>query len=168
LGVLFQDFAKYYLTVKENIEFGDMGNVKKKSVNEALASAQGNDLLNLPKKTDQILGRWFEDGEEISVGQWQKLAIARALYRNAPILVLDEPTSNIDAQAEFKIFNNLKQTYKKKTLIFISHRFSTVRIADHIYVLKDGQIVEQGKHQDLVSQNGTYAKYFKIQKQGYE
>ena len=168
LGVLFQDFAKYYLTVRENIEFGDIKNIKKKSVNEALANAQGNDLLELPKKTDQILGRWFEDGEEISVGQWQKLAIARALYRNAPILVLDEPTSNIDAQAEYKIFSNLKKTYQEKTLIFISHRFSTVRIADHIYVLKDGQIVEQGKHQDLVSQNGTYAKYFKIQKQGYE
>ncbi|MFA6081294.1 MAG: ABC transporter ATP-binding protein [Patescibacteria group bacterium] len=168
LGVLFQDFAKYYLTVKENIEFGDIGNVKKKSVKEALASAQGNDLLDLPKKTDQILGRWFEDGEEISVGQWQKLAIARALYRNAPILVLDEPTSNIDAQAEFKIFNNLKKTYHKKTLIFISHRFSTVRMADKIYVIEDGQIVEQGKHEDLVIQKGIYAKYFNIQKQGYE
>jgi len=168
LGVLFQDFAKYYLTVKENIEFGDEKNIKKKSVRQALSNAQANDLLDLPKKTDQILGRWFEDGEEISVGQWQKLAIARALYRNAPILVLDEPTSNIDAQAEFKIFLQLKKTYQNKTLIFISHRFSTVRIADHIYVLKSGQIVEQGKHQDLVSQNGTYAKYFKIQKQGYE
>ena len=167
LGVLFQDFAKYYLTVKENIEFGDIKNVNKKSVGEALANAQGNDLLKLPKKINQILGRWFEDGEEISVGQWQKLAISRALYRNAPILVLDEPTSNIDAQSEFKIFSNLKKTYLKKTLIFISHRFSTVRIADHIYVLKGGQIVEQGKHQDLVSQNGTYAKYFQIQKRGY-
>ncbi|PIU36847.1 hypothetical protein COT02_03925 [Candidatus Roizmanbacteria bacterium CG07_land_8_20_14_0_80_34_15] len=168
LGVLFQDFAKYYLTVKENIEFGNVKNVIKKNVNVALANAQGNDLLKLPKNTNQILGRWFEDGEEISVGQWQKLAIARALYRNAPILVLDEPTSNIDAQAEFKIFNNLKQTYKKKTLIFISHRFSTVRMADHIYVLENGRIVEQGKHEDLVIQKGTYAKYFNIQKQGYE
>lgn len=168
LGVLFQDFAKYYLTVKENIEFGDAKNIKKKSVKQALSNAQGNDLLDLPKKTDQILGRWFEDGEEISVGQWQKLAIARALYRNAPILVLDEPTSNIDAQAEFKIFNNLKKTYQHKTLIFISHRFSTVRMANQIYVLKYGQIIEQGKHEDLVSQNGAYAKYFKIQKQGYE
>lgn len=168
LGVLFQDFAKYYLTVKENIEFGDVNKSKKKSVNEALFDAEANNLLKLPKKTNQILGRWFEDGEEISVGQWQKLAIARALYRNAPILVLDEPTSNIDAQAEFRIFKNLKKTYQKKTLIFISHRFSTVRIADYIYVLKNGQIVEQGKHQDLVLKNGTYAKYFKIQKQGYE
>ncbi len=168
LGVLFQDFAKYYLTVKENIEFGDMNNVKKKSVKEALADAQGNDLLELPKKTNQILGRWFEDGEEISVGQWQKLAIARALYRNAPILVLDEPTSNIDAQAEFKIFNNLKKNYLRKTLIFISHRFSTVRMADKIYVIDNGRIVEQGTHEDLVSLKGTYAKYFKIQKQGYE
>ncbi len=168
LGVLFQDFAKYYLTIKENIEFGDMNSIKKKGVSEALTNAQGNDLLKLPKKTEQILGRWFEDGEEISVGQWQKLAIARALYRDSPILVLDEPTSNIDAQAEFKIFNNLKKTYLKKTLIFISHRFSTVRIADYIYVLNNGRIVEQGKHEDLVSQNGTYAKYFKIQKQGYK
>ncbi|MFA5770289.1 MAG: ABC transporter ATP-binding protein [Patescibacteria group bacterium] len=168
LGVLFQDFAKYYLTVKENIEFGDVDKAKKKNVNEALANAQAHDLLKLPKKTNQILGRWFEDGEEISVGQWQKLAIARALYRNAPILILDEPTSNIDAQSEFKIFNNLKKTYLKKTLIFISHRFSTVRIADYIYVLKEGQIIEQGKHQDLVTKNGTYAKYFNIQKQGYE
>ncbi|MFA6532849.1 MAG: ABC transporter ATP-binding protein [Patescibacteria group bacterium] len=168
LGVLFQDFAKYYLTVKENVEFGDINNVKKKSVKEALADAQGNDLLKLPKKANQILGRWFEDGEEISVGQWQKLAIARALYRNAPILVLDEPTSNIDAQAEFKIFNNLKKTYQKKILIFISHRFSTVRMADQIYVIDNGRIVEQGTHEDLVSLKGTYAKYFKIQKQGYE
>ncbi len=168
LGVLFQDFAKYYLTVKENVEFGDIKNTGKKSVKDALVNAQGRDLLRLPKKIDQILGRWFEDGEEISVGQWQKLAIAKALYRNAPILVLDEPTSNIDAQAELKIFDNLKKTYIKKTLIFISHRFSTVRKADHIYVLKNGQIVEQGKHHDLVIQNGTYAKYFRIQKQGYE
>lgn len=168
LGVLFQDFAKYYLTVKENIEFGDIKGIKKKSVSKAIASAQANDLFNLPNKTEQVLGRWFEDGEEISVGQWQKLAIARALYRNAPILVLDEPTSNIDAQAEYKIFNNLKQTYKKKTLIFISHRFSTVRMADHIYVLENGQIVEQGKHEDLVLKKGVYAKYFNIQKQGYE
>ena len=168
LGVLFQDFAKYYSTVKENIEFGDIKNVSKKSVKEALNDAQGNDLLKLPKKMNQVLGRWFEDGEEISVGQWQKLAIARALYRNAPILVLDEPTSNIDAQAEFKIFNNLKKTYKQKTLIFISHRFSTVRMADKIYVIEKGQIVEQGKHEDLVLQKGTYAKYFNIQKQGYE
>jgi len=168
LGVLFQDFAKYYLTVKENVEFGDVNKFKKINVNEALANAQANDLLKLPKKINQILGRWFEDGEEISVGQWQKLAIARALYRNAPILVLDEPTSNIDAQAEFKIFNNLKKTYLKKTLIFISHRFSTVRIADYIYVLEKGRINEQGKHQDLVKRNGVYARYFNIQKQGYE
>lgn len=168
LGVLFQDFAKYYLTVKENIEFGDIRNTKKKNVLEALDNAQANDLLKLPKKTEQVLGRWFEDGEEISVGQWQKLAIARALYRNSPILVLDEPTSNIDAQAEYKIFNDLKKTYKKKTLIFISHRFSTVRMADHIYVLENGRIIEQGIHSDLVSQKGVYAKYFNIQKLGYK
>ena len=114
------------------------------------------------------MGSWFEDGEEISIGQWQKVAIARALYRNAPILILDEPTSNIDPQAEYEIFNNLKTLYKKKNLVFISHRFSTVRMADKIYVLEKGELIEQGTHDDLLKNNKLYAKFFRIQKKGYE
>lgn len=166
LSVLFQDFAKYNLTIKENIQFGSI--TKKKSVKEFLKQAQGDDILKIKKGVEQVLGSWFEDGEEISIGQWQKVAIARALYRNAPFLILDEPTSNIDPQAEFEIFNNLKSLYKKKNLVFISHRFSTVRMADKIYVLDKGSLVEEGSHQELFSSKGLYRKFFDIQKKGYE
>lgn len=166
LAVLFQDFAKYNLSLRENVELGDVKN--KLSIKGALNQAQGQELFELKNGANQILGSWFEDGEEISIGQWQKVAIARALYRNAPYLFLDEPTSNIDPQAEFDIFNNLKKLYKKKTLIFISHRFSTVRMADKIYVLEKGQLVEQGNHDELIKNNKIYARFFRIQKKGYE
>lgn len=166
LSVLFQDFAKYNLTIKENIQFGSV--TSKKSVKEFLKQAQGEDILKIKKGVEQVLGSWFENGEEISIGQWQKVAIARALYRNAPFLILDEPTSNIDPQAEFEIFNNLKSLYKKKNLVFISHRFSTVRMADKIYVLDKGSLVEEGSHQELFSSKGLYRKFFDIQKKGYE
>ncbi len=166
LAVLFQDFAKYNLSLRENIELGNIN--KKEAVNNSLVRAQGKELFQLKKGVDQILGSWFETGEEISIGQWQKVAIARALYRNAPILILDEPTSNIDPQAEFEIFNNLKNLYRNKNLIFISHRFSTVRMADRIYVLEKGQLIEQGTHEELLKKNNLYAKFFNIQKKGYE
>lgn len=166
LSVLFQDFAKYNLSLKENIQ---LGNVRKKSsVKELLTKARGEELLDLKQGVDQILGSWFEDGEEISIGQWQKVAIARALYRNAPFLILDEPTSNIDPQAEYEIFNNLKSLYKNKNLVFISHRFSTVRMADRIYVLEKGRLIEQGTHRELLKNDSLYAKFFRIQKKAYE
>lgn len=166
LSVLFQDFAKYNLTLKENVQLGKVN--KKENVENTLIQAQGKELFKIKKGVEQVLGSWFEDGEEISIGQWQKVAIARALYRNAPVLILDEPTSNIDPQAEYKIFNNLKTLYKKKNLIFISHRFSTVRMADKIYVLEKGELVEQGTHDELLKIEGLYHKFFKIQKKGYE
>jgi len=172
LAVLFQDFAKYNLSLKENIKLGNINrldpDLRRDDIESALKNAQGKELLDLPKGTEQTLGNWFEDGKEISIGQWQKVAIARALYRNAPILILDEPTSNIDPQAEYEIFNNLKTLYQKKNLFFISHRFSTVRMADKIYVLEKGEIVEQGTHDQLIKNNKLYAKFFKIQKKGYE
>ena len=166
LSVLFQDFAKYNLSLKENIQLGNIH--KKNSIKERLIQAQGKELLEIKNGIDQVLGSWFEDGEEISIGQWQKVAIARALYRNAPFLILDEPTSNIDPQAEFEIFNNLKKLYKNKNLVFISHRFSTVRMADKIYVLEKGKLIEEGSHQDLIKNNQLYARFFRIQKKGYE
>ncbi|MCL4364075.1 ABC transporter ATP-binding protein/permease [Patescibacteria group bacterium] len=166
LAVLFQDFAKYNLSLKENIELGKID--KKENIHDYLVQAQGKELFQLKKGADQILGSWFETGEEISIGQWQKVAIARALYRNASILILDEPTSNIDPQAEFEIFNNLKNLYRNKNLIFISHRFSTVRMADQIYVLEKGRLIEQGTHEELLKKNNLYAKFFNIQKKGYE
>jgi ATP-binding cassette subfamily B protein len=166
ISVLFQDFAKYNLTLKENVQFGSIGS--KRGVKEFLKKAQGEDVLKIKGGLEQTLGSWFENGEEISIGQWQKVAIARALYRNAPFLILDEPTSNIDPQAEYEIFNNLKSLYKRKNLVFISHRFSTVRMADKIYVLDKGKLVEQGSHQELFAKDGLYRKFFDIQKKGYE
>lgn len=166
ISVLFQDFAKYNLTLKENVQFGSIGS--KRGVKEFLKKAQGEDVLKIKGGLEQTLGSWFENGEEISIGQWQKVAIARALYRNAPFLILDEPTSNIDPQAEYEIFNNLKNLYKRKNLVFISHRFSTVRMADKIYVLDKGKLVEQGSHQELFAKDGLYRKFFDIQKKGYE
>lgn len=166
LSVLFQDFAKYNLTLKENIQLGDVR--RRRNVKKALSQAQGEDVVKTKKGLNQILGSWFEEGEEISIGQWQKVAIARALYRFAPFLILDEPTSNIDPQAEFHIFNNLKSIYRKKNLIFISHRFSTVRMADRIYVINQGKIVEEGSHEKLLAGMGLYHKFFNIQKKGYE
>jgi len=167
MAVLFQDFAKYNLTLKENIMLGkiskDEGNVK-----ESLVKACGDDLFSLKQGVNQTLGSWFENGEEISIGQWQKVALARVLYRNAPFMILDEPTSNIDPQAEYEIFSNLKSIYQNKTLVFISHRFSTVRMADKIYVIDKGQIIESGSHKKLLSQNKLYKKFFYIQKKGYE
>jgi len=168
LAVLFQDFAKYNLSLKENIQFGDINNKNLTNVKNSLAQARGSELFKIKNGLEQILGNWFEDGKEISIGQWQKVAIARALYRNAPILILDEPTSNIDPQAEYEIFSNLKTFYKNKNLIFISHRFSTVRMANRIYVLDKGELIEKGTHRQLLKNNRLYAKFFNIQKKGYE
>jgi len=167
IAVLFQDFAKYYLSLKENIFFGDIKKVDDKLIKEAIKKVKADELLNLKNGLNQILGRWFEDGQEISIGQWQKVAIARALYRDAKILILDEPTSNIDPQAEEEIFENLIDVYQRKTLIFISHRFSTVRKADKIYVLDKGKIIESGIHETLIKNNRLYKKFFEIQKKGY-
>lgn len=167
IGILFQDFAKYFLTIKENVIFGNVSSQDEKIVIDSLKRARAEELLSLPKGINQILGRWFEDGQEISVGQWQKVAIARALYRNAPILILDEPTANIDPQAEEEIFENLIKIYKEKTLIFISHRFSTVRKANKIFVIDQGKIIEMGNHEELMKNNGLYAQFFKIQQKGY-
>ena len=135
---------------------------------DALKKAKAEELLKLKNGLNQILGRWFEEGQEISIGQWQKVAIARALYRDAPILILDEPTSNLDPQAEEEIFKNLVNVYQKKTLIFISHRFSTVKKADKIYVLYKGEIIESGTHEVLLKNNKLYKKFFEIQKKGYQ
>ncbi|HEX7042804.1 MAG TPA: ABC transporter ATP-binding protein [Patescibacteria group bacterium] len=170
IGVLFQDFARYDLPLKENISVGDINkNSSDLTLNESLKAANAMDLpVQLTKGLDQRLGRWLEDSEELSVGQWQKVAIARALYRSAPILILDEPTSNIDAESEYNIFENLKKVYKDKSLIFISHRFSTVRMADKIFVLDHGKLVEQGSHEELLKNKKLYSKYFNLQKKGYE
>jgi ATP-binding cassette subfamily B protein len=169
LGTLFQEFMHYNFTVKENIILGRPDFYDRKLMVDAAEKSGASEFIKkLPKKYNQILGRQFEGGAELSQGQWQKLAIARAFYESAPILILDEPTSAIDAEAEYDIFNNLLKFYKDKTLFLISHRFSTVRNADKIIVLKEGEIVEIGSHQELLSNNKLYARMFKKQAIGYK
>lgn len=168
LGTLFQEFIKYDLTVKENIVLGSgKGFDEQRMISAARKSGADKFIEDLPKKYDQILGKQFEGGVELSIGQWQKIAIARAFYGSAPVLILDEPTSAIDAETEYKIFKNLKREYKNKSLLLISHRFSTVRGADRILVINKGKIVEEGSHEELMLKNGEYARMFNRQAVGY-
>lgn len=168
ISILFQDFVKFLLSVKDNILMGNTRNIDERKMREAAEKSGAAEFIeNLPKKYEQRLGKRFEDSVELSQGQWQKLSLARAFYEEAPILILDEPTSAIDADAEAEIFDNLYKLYKDKTLILISHRFSTVRNADKIIVLEKGQIVEEGNHKSLMKRNGVYARMFTKQARGY-
>lgn len=169
-GVLFQDFNKYEHTAKENIYFGKVqGPMDLKKIVEAAVSSGANQMIReFDKGYEQMLGRTFEEGMELSGGQWQKIALARAFFRNAPVLVLDEPTASIDAKAESEIFNRVEKLSKDKTVIIISHRFSTVRNADKIYVVDNGKIVESGTHQQLMKIDGQYTTLFKLQAKGYQ
>jgi ATP-binding cassette subfamily B protein len=170
IGALFQDFNKYHsLSVKDNIEVGRAGRQTSQSELEAAAKLSGAQqfIEVYPKKYEQILNRSYENGIEPSGGQWQRIALARAFYRNAGILILDEPTSAIDAQGEYEIFREIAETQRDKTTMIISHRFSTVRNANLIVVLQRGTITEQGTHAELVRQGGRYSELFELQAQGY-
>lgn len=169
VGTLFQEFTHYHFTVRENITLGDPSKNDKAEMISAAKKAGADEFIQmLPKKYETMLGREFEDGEELSVGQWQKLAIARSFYEQPQILILDEPTSAIDAEAEYEIFNNLQKQYKDKTLILVSHRFSTVRNAQKIVVIDNGKISEQGTHEELIIKSGKYADMFNKQAEGYQ
>ncbi len=170
IGALFQDFIKYQFTFKENIIFGDY---KKRNDAEALKSAiyksgSASFLDELKGGYEQVLGKMFDDGVNLSGGQWQKVALARAFFRDAPILILDEPTSAIDAKSEAEIFEKVQKLQNEKTVIIISHRFSTVRNADRILVLDGGKIIEEGSHKQLMKEKGIYAELFELQAQGYK
>ncbi|MCL4417198.1 MAG: ABC transporter ATP-binding protein/permease [Patescibacteria group bacterium] len=170
IGALFQDFIKYQFTFKENVYFGDLTKKQEEELLKEAIEKSGADkyLDTLPDKYDQVVGKMFEKGIDLSGGQWQKLALARAFFRNAPILILDEPTSAIDAKAEYEIFQKVQSLQKDKTVIIISHRFSTVRNADRIFVIDDGHIIEEGNHEKLMKAKGLYAELFNIQAQGYK
>lgn len=170
VGALFQDFIKYQFTFKENVYFGKLDEKNNEELLKAAITKSGADkyLESLPDGINQIVGKMFDGGIDLSGGQWQKLALARAFFRNAPILILDEPTSAIDAKAEYEIFENVQKLQKDKTVLIISHRFSTVRNADRILVLEEGKILEEGDHEKLMKQKGLYAELFNIQAQGYK
>jgi ATP-binding cassette, subfamily B, bacterial len=170
IGALFQDYIQYQFTFKENVYFGDLSKKQEETLLKEALTKSGADKYvdDLPKKYDQVVGKMFDHGIDLSGGQWQKLALARAFYRNAPILILDEPTSAIDAKAEYEIFQNVQKLQKDKTVIIISHRFSTVRNADRILVLDEGKIVEEGDHETLMKKKGLYEELFTIQAKGYQ
>ncbi|MBD3329082.1 ATP-binding cassette domain-containing protein [Candidatus Dojkabacteria bacterium] len=170
ISTLFQDYNTYgMLNVKENIRIGDPHEKYSfKKLELAAQKAQADTFINeFDHKYDQILNKRFEKGTNLSKGQWQKIALARMFYRDTPVLIFDEPTSSIDAQAEFEIFKRIYEFVKDKTVIIISHRFSTVRNAQKIYVVDDGKIVESGSHEDLMKLDGKYAESFKLQASGY-
>ena len=171
IGVIFQDFVRYQLQVGENIGVGDVAHVDARE-QQQVAAEKGMAHPFIDEMKDGYgtqLGRWFKDGRELSGGQWQKIALSRAFMRKqADILVLDEPTSAMDAEAEARIFDHFREATQQQMAILISHRFSTVRMADQIIVLTQGKITERGSHEELMQQNGRYAHLFEIQAKGYQ
>jgi len=169
IGVLFQDYASYELTVRENVVMGRPDvKIDDERVIEALHDARSEWLLKkMPNGLDSKVGRLFEGGHDLSGGEWQRLALARLMYRDADIWILDEPTSSLDPEAEAAIFAELKENLKGRIGIVISHRFSTVRIADRIAVIAGGLVTELGSHEELLAAQGRYAQLFELQAAGY-
>ncbi|MBL6905266.1 ABC transporter ATP-binding protein/permease [Gammaproteobacteria bacterium] len=171
IGVIFQDFARYQLIVGENIGIGDVDNIDDgNQIEEAARKGMADEFVrDLPLDYQTQLGTWFKDGKELSGGQWQKIALSRAFMRSkADILILDEPTAAIDARAEAEIFEHFNDLTDNRISIIISHRFSTVRRADHIIVLEKAEVLEQGSHQQLLEMDGQYATLFNLQAKGYQ
>ncbi|HLL54987.1 MAG TPA: ABC transporter ATP-binding protein [Myxococcaceae bacterium] len=169
IGAVYQDFVRYQFSAAENIGLGDVGHLEDRPRIEQAAERGGAApvIKQLPKGFDTALGGWFEKGQELSAGQWQKLAVSRAFMRDAEVLILDEPTASIDAEAEHEMFERFKQLAADRIAIIISHRFSTVRMSDRIAVLHNGQIEELGSHKELMERNGRYAHLFSLQARGY-
>ncbi len=169
ISVIFQDYEKYQLTARENIW---LGNILHSPDDDRIVSAAEHAgaaavISELEAGYDTVLGKMFEGGAELSVGQWQKIALARAFMRDAQIIVLDEPTSAMDAKAEYEFFRDFRRLAEDRATVLVSHRFSTVRMADCIYVLEHGKVVESGPHEELVRRNGVYARLFEMQAQQY-
>jgi ATP-binding cassette subfamily B protein len=169
IGVIFQDFVQYHATARENIGFGQIEALDDESRIVSSAQRGGADtvIAELPEGYNTMLGRWFERGLELSGGQWQKMALGRAFMRDGEVLVLDEPTAALDAEREYEIFQRFHELTDGKIALLISHRFSTVRMADHIAVIEHGRLTEFGTHDELLEQDGTYARLFNMQAAGY-
>ncbi len=169
MGVIFQDFVRYNFTAGENIAVGriEARGDHERIVRAARRSQADQVIERLPGGYDQRIGKRFKNGVELSGGEWQKVAIARAYMREADVLILDEPTAALDARAEFEVFQRFKELSAGKTAVLISHRFSSVRMADRIFVLADGRVADAGTHEELVSRPGLYAELFELQAAGY-
>lgn len=170
IGVIFQDYVKYYFTAKDNIA---VGNIEESHDGNLIAHAAERSLADtviekLPEGYEQILGKRFKGGKELSGGEWQKVALARAYMKDSQLLILDEPTATLDARAEYEAFQRFAALTIGKTAVIISHRFSTVRMADRILVLRHGRIVELGSHEELLEADGLYAELFHLQAAGYQ
>jgi ATP-binding cassette subfamily B protein len=169
VGVIFQDYLRYQMTMAQNIAVGNIDRKDDRPVIEEAAQQSLAHLLadKLPGRYDQELGRRFRQGMDLSGGEWQKIALARAYMRDAQLLILDEPTAALDARAEYEVFQRFAELTKGRTAVLISHRFSTVRMADRILVLEKGELKEIGSHAELLLQDGKYAELFHLQAQGY-
>lgn len=169
ISVIFQDYAKYHLSAQDNIW---LGNIQLSPTDDAVMSAAkrsgAHDVItSLPKAYDTMLGKLFQGGEELSIGQWQKVALARAFLRDSQVIVLDEPTSAMDPKAEYEVFRRFKELIQTQAAILITHRLSTVKMADRIYVMDQGKIVEDGSHNTLIEKQGLYAHLFETQAKNY-
>lgn len=169
VGVIFQDFQRYQMTFSQNIAVGNIAEIDNTARIELAAEKSMADLLygRLPNGFDQMLGRRFSNGVDLSGGEWQKIALARAYMKNAQLLILDEPTAALDARAEYEVFQRFADLTRGKTAVLISHRFSTVRMADRILVLEGGQLLEIGTHEELIAKKGRYEELFSLQAAGY-
>jgi ATP-binding cassette subfamily B protein len=169
IGVIFQDFMRYEMTARENIAVGRIDELDNLPLlRDAADKSMADEVIErLPRDYEQMLGRRFESGVDLSGGEWQKLALARAYLRDAQVLILDEPTAALDARSEFEVFQRFAELTAGKSALFISHRFSTVRMADRIIVLQNGRVAEDGNHETLLNLGGRYAEMFEMQAANY-
>ncbi len=178
IGIIFQDFIRLHFTARDNISIGnidvidpegELSEEQEQRITEAAEKSLASEVIaELPGGLDQMLGRRFEDGIDLSGGQWQKIALARAYMRDAQLLILDEPTSALDARAEHQVFERFTDLMQGKSAVIISHRFSTVRVADRILFLENGKLVEEGSHDRLIELDGRYAELYALQAKGYQ